>query len=105
MLQHVGPSLQRPRSQLLHQVLHLRIQHPLLGKVASAFSRIHEEMLPGEQQVQPANREEGPAHPPHHHHRRHHQTKSASYSKSSHRAVIIMNVIIIIIITTVELML
>lgn len=29
---HVGESLQRPRSQLLHQILHLWIQHPVLGE-------------------------------------------------------------------------
>lgn len=32
MLKHVGESLQRPRSQLLHQILHFWIQHPVLGK-------------------------------------------------------------------------
>lgn len=33
MLKHVGESFQRPGSQLLHQILHFWIQHPVLGKM------------------------------------------------------------------------
>lgn len=35
MLKHVGESLQGPGSQLLHQILHFWIQHPVLGKMFS----------------------------------------------------------------------
>lgn len=35
MLKHVGESLQGPGSQLLHQILHFWIQHPVLGKMLS----------------------------------------------------------------------
>lgn len=45
MLKHVGEPLQRPRSQLLHQILHLRIQHPLLGEVSSARTMRREARL------------------------------------------------------------
>lgn len=40
MLKHVGESLQRPRSQLLHQILHFWIQHPVLGKMALFLLRL-----------------------------------------------------------------
>lgn len=33
MLKHVGESLQRPRSQLLHQIFYFWIQHLVLGKL------------------------------------------------------------------------
>ena len=72
MLKHVGESLQRPRSQLLHQILHFRIQHPVLGKTGFVylfifylFMRPHSTRLQlGYYRVRPANREEGRSHHP-----------------------------------------
>ena len=36
MLKHDGESLQGPRGQLLHQIFHFWIQHPVLGKCISS---------------------------------------------------------------------
>lgn len=38
MIKHVGEPLQGPRSQLLHQVLYIWIQHPFLGKGFPLYS-------------------------------------------------------------------
>ncbi|MED6246961.1 hypothetical protein ATANTOWER_026916, partial [Ataeniobius toweri] len=37
MLKHVGESFQRPRSQLLHQILYFRLQHPVLEAAVPAY--------------------------------------------------------------------
>lgn len=60
MLKHVGEPLQRPRSQLLHQILHLRIQHPVLGEVFSARTMRREARLAPAPAPAPASAPRGP---------------------------------------------
>lgn len=90
MLKHVGESLQRPRSQLLHQILHFWIQHPVLGKMALCFFEANAAPLSCSVRLLScplANREEGP-----NHHRifPRYRYQSGSCSHSNHSCLVVV---------------